>query len=205
MTLAWSGSVVRGAHIQAFFFFSISRSRSVARRGHVQAFARKTRADSQDHGRWTAVHMSKHSPFCLWKALSRSRSVARRVRKHVRRNHLVWTPFEAIALPFSPNKHIYIFFFLNWESRAGHTERRQRTREITGRHHTRDKEQNVMWWRLCIFWQDSSWSGAVHEAQSDAALQVGHARRRWATEKRVLCGNSTRLASEQRRRRHRSW
>ena len=29
----------------------------------------------------------------------------------------------------------------------------------------------------CFFLQDSSWSGAVHEAQSDAPLQVGHARR----------------------------
>ena len=74
MALAGSWSVVRGAHIQAFiflfdyadtlkimvgcsrctypsnhFFFialTLSRSRSVARRGHVQAFARKTRVDT---------------------------------------------------------------------------------------------------------------------------------------------------------------
>ena len=55
------------AHISKHLFFSVialthSRSRSVARRGHIQAFARKTRADCQDHGRLTAEHMSKHSP-----------------------------------------------------------------------------------------------------------------------------------------------
>ena len=82
--------------------------------------------------------------------VSRSRSVARRARKHVRRNHLVWTPFDAIALPFSQKKTKII-----WESWARHTERRQRTRETTGRHHTHgttgtcdNREQNVM---LCIF------------------------------------------------------
>ena len=36
-------------------------SRSLPRRRHIQAFAQKTRADSQDHGWWTAVHMSIHS------------------------------------------------------------------------------------------------------------------------------------------------
>ena len=57
----------------------VSRSRSVARRRHIQAFARKTRADSKDHGRWTAVHMSKRSHRNSWR-LCRARSVAQRAR-----------------------------------------------------------------------------------------------------------------------------
>ena len=45
----------------------------------------ETRADTLDHGRLPAVHVSKH----------------------VRRNHLVWTPFEAIALPFLHQKNFF--------------------------------------------------------------------------------------------------
>ena len=47
----------------------------------------RLRWHSEDHGRLTAGHVSKH----------------------VRRNHLVWTPFEAIALPFLPPKNLFFF------------------------------------------------------------------------------------------------
>ena len=143
-------------HSLFFIALKLWRSRSVARRGHIQAFARKTRADSQDHGRWTpctcpsihrktradsldhgrlpAEHTSKHSPVSQWKALSRSRSVVRRATQACRQKS------PCVDTIWGHRSSLLPDFFLKkiWESWAGHTERRQRTRETTGRHHTRD-------------------------------------------------------------------
>ena len=46
----------------------------------------------------------------------------------LRRNHLVWTPFEAIALTTSPETTKKLLFFVTRESLAGHTERRHTAR-----------------------------------------------------------------------------
>ena len=95
--------------------FFVSRSRSVARRAHIQAFATKT---------------------CTRAGL------------------------------LGPHR--------------GHTEQRQRTRETTERHHTRDnghvRQQSAQCDMMMVvhFCLDSGWSSAVLEAQSDAPLQVRH-------------------------------
>ena len=60
---------------------------------------------------------------------------------------------------------------------------RERTRETTGRHHT--TESTMCYVDDCEFFQDSTWSGAVHEAQCDAALQIGHGRCRRRSRRHV--------------------
>ena len=75
----------------------------------------RLRWHSEDHGRLPDEDTSKHSH----KNLDHGRLPAVHVSKHVRRNHLVWTPFEAIALSFLHPKKT-LFFFTVWEAWAGH-------------------------------------------------------------------------------------
>ena len=122
---------------------------------------------SQDHGRLPDEDMSKHShekraltlkttvggPPCTCPSIHLSAG-ERRSQDHGQLPAVYASMCAEITLcghhlrpslfpSHQTNKNI--FFYLG--IRAGHTERRQRTREITGRHHTRDnrhKEQNVM-------------------------------------------------------------
>ena len=147
-------------------FFSIalthSRSRSVARHAHSQAFTFSSQdrgrlsdkhisknslfhvgKHSEDHGRLLDEDMSKHShekralplkitvgcPTCTSPSIHLSagerhsqdhgRLPAVHASKHVCRNHIVWTPFEAIALPFHPKKD---FFYQGILGRTHRTE-----------------------------------------------------------------------------------
>ena len=89
------------------------------------------RRHSEDHGRWIAVHISKHSPSGRRKTLWRSQSVARRAREHVRRNHLAWTSFEAIGLPTSPENQKKNTFFPQKQGSLGRAQRTKTTERDT--------------------------------------------------------------------------
>ena len=108
-------------HIQAFTFLlalELSRSRSVARCAHIQAFATKTctrvglLGPSGKHAGCGHVH-----PCCRLCLHKRSTAALVSIRttltfRALRRNHLVWTPFEAIAFTTSPETTKKILFFL---------------------------------------------------------------------------------------------
>ena len=56
---------------------------------------------------------SIHLSFRLrWHSEDHGRLPDEDMSKHVRRNHLVWTPFEAIALPLPPSQKTFFFFSL---------------------------------------------------------------------------------------------
>ena len=87
--------------------------------------------------------------------------------KALRRNHLVSTLFEAIA-----KKKEFVTVWVpglvvrTWKHGCGQGHTGQRTRETT--------ERRCDMKMVVHFLKDSSWSSAVHQAQSDAPLQVRH-------------------------------
>ena len=129
----------------------LSRSRSVHRRAHVQAFSEKlTLSLKSTVGCPRGAHI-RAFPETL--ALSLKSTVGCPRGAHIRRIHLsvgekslsrsrscaeiTLCGHHLRPSPFSPpqTKKNPFFFKKNRESWAGHTQRRQRTRETTRRHH----------------------------------------------------------------------
>ena len=125
---------------------ALSRSRLVARGAHIQAFSEKLALTLEITVGCPRRAQIQAFAFLLVKALSGSRSVARRAREHVRRNHLVWTPFEAIALPFHSRKEkIKKTFFLYNQGNLGRTHRTKTHSTKTTAQENRTHVTTDMW------------------------------------------------------------
>ena len=215
-TLSRSRSVVDCAQIQAFTL-KLTRSRLVAKCAHIQAFSfllTKTLSRSR------SVAWEAHIQAFVHKLADMLNSMV-----HVRNTRVVGTSTRANASPRAGETQPRLFEFTSlWHSEhcaeitlcqhffLSHPENKNLLDSLGRRHRTKTHgttdtwdNRGTMWcdvMQMAFFWETSTRSSAVHQAQCDAELQV-----RYRACRRAACRwsqvQAARLAWARRRHRHR--